>query len=1107
MSGAGKHPVGHLALLASAGSGKTTRLCHRYIRLLADADLKLKPDRICALTFTRKAAGEIFDRVVECLCDAASSKEAAVKLSKAIETPSLDTNGFAVLLRLFLDNLQRAVIGTMDSFVGGVVRAFPFELGIPPEFEVAESGDAAGNAMQQDILARILAAPGTASQELIEAFKKATFGVEEKSFENFMQNVILPLHLSYRFCPDGEKWGNPTLIWPRSKNAVVRVYGEEELADQAKLVEQWIEGQAEQRSMEKRFADKLRTITKALAVHGMSSAWHANLSGSLFGQLMTMRSALREAEDVVLSYYSKEIRPTPDVAGALAVLLDNLVGVEIRRAIEKTRGLHDLLALYDQAYEKESRESGRFTFTDIQYLLAPGDGPGGAMSISRGREENRLFIDYRLDASLDHWLLDEFQDTSDLQWAIFSNLVSELIQGDPEGRERSFFYVGDVKQSVYRWRGGNPRLFLDIIGEYNRTGKEVIRLETMEHTYRCSQPVVDAVNKVFSDLPAASLPEGAVDKWKAVWGEHSTLQKDVKGCVALLQHAPADDQDEARGLLVADLLNEIQPCQRGIGVGILTRTNGACGKLVNVLRRECPGMAFVHEGKAAIVNNELAQVLLSLIRLAAHPGDEFAWQHVLMSPLAAVLDRKNNTRGGIALGLLSEIEARGFRSFMAAWSARLESVCALTDYGRQCLARLEKTAAEFDASGSRGCNRFLEFMENHEVHETAARGAVRIMTIHQAKGLGFDMVILPELQNKARMNMVSADWTDKQILRAGKPFNPGWILKSPNAAVVENDPVLSEVGRKIDEDHCFDQLCNLYVAMTRAKKALYMITSPPPKSSSTFRPASLLKLQLAGDVNPAAVRDVTLNRRSHQLLYETASSDEKWYEASPAPSAKAKPAAAGKSSHPALSTRPSFRKLLERFEPSRIESFERKASDLFDPETRDVLDFGSAIHELFEKIEWLTEDSDIEAIISKWLPSRPFDKKVLDDAIKQFRKCMKSPEVRLALARPPGNAQIWREKRFEIILDGKWVSGVFDRVAIFRDAAGAITGAAIIDYKSNRHLDTDADIRNKAGHYLPQMETYHRALSSILDIPADKISADLLFTVPAKLFRLQPFGK
>ncbi len=1098
---------GHLAILASAGSGKTTRLTQRYIRLLADKDLKLTPGRICALTFTRKAAGEIFDKIVEFLCDGASSD--AAKLSARLGIPGLDEREFSRLLRLFLDHLHRAVIGTMDSFVFGVARAFPVELGIPMAFQAAESDRAEGMAMQQQILADILATSSSSgARDFFEAYKRATFGIEEKKVAAFLDQMIASLHMAYRFCPDRSKWGNTKLIWPAKKNAQPRISDNSELSRLAKIVLQWMEKPGEQGSMNKRFSDSLRNITVALASHDMSAAWHDDFSGAVFTQLMTQQDSLRQG-NAVLEYSRREYALPDDVAMALGALMDNLIAVEIERAVEKTNGLFNLLEYYDRAYEKESRESGRFSFSDIQYLLALGDISRNILPISRERKEGRLFIDYRMDSRLDHWLLDEFQDTSDLQWAIFSNLVSELVQGDPEGRERSFFYVGDVKQSVYRWRGGNPGLFLDIQKQYNRAGT-VIRSESIAKTYRCSPPVVEAVNRVFSNLPVEHLPERAVEEWKAVWTGHEANDKSATGFTALIQHEETGNPEEARYRLAADLLNEIQPVKRGIGVGILARDNKACGELVNILRRECPGIGFVHEGKFGIIENELARGMLSLVRMAAHPGDEFAWQHVIMSPIAIALKQEGIARNDIAPRLLTAIHDGGFQSFITDWGHRLETICALNEYGRHCLARLETAAARFDATGSRDCNGFLRFIEDYEIGEETDRGSVRIMTIHQAKGLGFDMVILPQLEHRTRMNMTKAEWSDKDILFGGKPFDPSWILKSPKMDIAERDPVLGGTLRRMDEDHCFDALCRLYVAMTRAKHALYMITSPA-KEGTAFRPASLLKLQLTGKMEPVAEDVIKIGSHSHNRLYSSSSGDEKWFKSFPV---TANPPRAGAESPPMpdISTRKSNRKVLQRSEPSQQETFERKTSDLFKQETWDVLDFGSAIHELFETIEWLDEQFDADTIIKDWRPSKPFGQEVREDVLKQFRRCLASQEVRQAMARPAmarpamvqqaDNVELWREKSFEVILDSKWVSGKFDRVAITRDKAGKPAWALILDYKSDRRLDTEAIIRQTANRHRPQMELYRRALSRILGLPEDRISIELLFTVPGRVFRL-----
>lgn len=1094
---------GHLALLASAGSGKTTRLCHRYIRLLADRNLGAAPENICALTFTRKAAGEIFDRIVECLCIGAAGGVGAAEMSGRLEMRGLDEREFARLLRSFLDDLHRAVIGTMDSFVVRLVRAFPIELGIPAEFRISEASDAEGMAMRRDILADVFAAPGPATGELLEAFKRATFGVEEKSFERFLNGVVAALHLLYRFCPDENKWGNVDLIWPVEEKKKQNVRDRRELAEQAERVQQWIESERK-KGLDIRLQQKLPALAGALAAHGIAAPWSDELRGSAFDQLIKMRDALR-AGKATIEFNRKPVCISGAAARAFGVLLDNLFAVEINRALEKTRGLRGLLELYDRAYDRISRESGRFSFTDLQCMLAPLDGSTGVLPIGRGRQEGRLFIDYRMDCRLNHWLIDEFQDTSDLQWAVFSNLVSELVQEDPAGRERSFFYVGDVKQSVYRWRGGNPGLFLDIPKQYNRAG-EVIRLETISKTRRCAQPVIDAVNKVFTDLPRGDLPQGAVDAWNNVWSRHETLNKKAGGCALLLQHQGGDDPAEARYRLAAGVLNEIRPVERGIGVGILTRTNDACGKLVNVLRRECPGMRFTHEGKAGIAANELAQVILSLIRLAAHPGNKFARQHVLMSPLAAALEQADIGPENIAPILLTRIHEEGFRSFVTEWGRLLHDICPLNEYGRQCLGRLEKAAAEFDLSGSRSCDGFLQFIAAHEAHGGAARGSIRIMTVHQAKGLEFDMVILPELQHPTGMNMAKAEWTDKEMLYDGKPFSPGWILKSPKREIAGNDPVLSARLGEIDEAHCFDSLCVLYVAMTRAIHALYMITSPA-KKTGVLRPADLLKLQLAGDREPDPdLPDTAIGNGQCSRLYSSGSGDDRWYESLHEKTAPERTAVQAAAVPVDFAGRKSGRRVLKRFEPSRREEFESKASDLFGPYRRDILDFGSAIHELFEKVEWLDPGGDAEAeaeeILGAWRRSVDCSDEVDRDVRTQFRACLKSGEARRALARPAGGARLWREKRFEVILDDRWISGVFDRVAIVRNDSGNPTSAAILDFKSDQGLRSGADVKKRAERHRPQMELYRRALSAILGLAPGRISTQLLFTAPAKVVRL-----
>ncbi len=111
--------IGHKAISASAGSGKTFQLAHRYIELMARG---VEPDRIIALTFSRKAAGEIFDSVVRYLCLAASSPEAALRTAELIRKRDTGQRDFLQILRGLLESLHRLHIGTLDSFTVGVAK-------------------------------------------------------------------------------------------------------------------------------------------------------------------------------------------------------------------------------------------------------------------------------------------------------------------------------------------------------------------------------------------------------------------------------------------------------------------------------------------------------------------------------------------------------------------------------------------------------------------------------------------------------------------------------------------------------------------------------------------------------------------------------------------------------------------------------------------------------------------------------------------------------------------------------------------------------------------------------------------------------------------------
>ena len=182
--------LSHRAIAASAGTGKTFRLAHRYLGLLSSG---VAPDRICALTFSRKAAGEIFDKIVDRLCLAAvdtarRAETAAVIAAEGLTPPPDDPRACVGLLRRILEQQHRLHIGTLDSFLVGIVRAFPLELGLTPDLQPMDDEGGEAGTRRQAILARLFDPTRWTGHEsdrqgagFLDDFRLACFGREDKA--------------------------------------------------------------------------------------------------------------------------------------------------------------------------------------------------------------------------------------------------------------------------------------------------------------------------------------------------------------------------------------------------------------------------------------------------------------------------------------------------------------------------------------------------------------------------------------------------------------------------------------------------------------------------------------------------------------------------------------------------------------------------------------------------------------------------------------------------------------------------------------------------------------------------------------------------------------
>ncbi len=1057
----------HEMIFASAGSGKTYALTTRFIRLLA---LGVAPERIVALTFTRKAAGEFFGEILNRLAAASTDAATAGALAAAVERPEFGPADFLRLLRAMVGAMHRLNLGTLDGFFAKIVRAFPLELGLSGEPGVLDE-HAAAEEMRR-VFARLFAARGGLTPEqraLIEAFKLATFGTEGKSVAESFDRFVAEHLALWRGAPDAACWGEVTRIWPRG----FPWSGAADDAATARAAEEIVEWARRAPELK----DKPRARWLAFAQEAMNWTPGQPLPENLEFVLKKALAdwAAVEAGDAVLTIDRQKLTLGPEVLAPLATLVRRVVGLELGRRMVVTQGIAAVMRAFDKLYDSEVRRAGRLTFADLQQLLAPQRG-GGLVGAA---------LDYRIDARLDHWLFDEFQDTSYQQWKILETLVDEVVQ-DAEGR-RSLFYVGDVKQAIYTWREGDPRLFAHVAERYRAPGGGGIVPGELNDSWRSGPEVIEMVNRVggASAVYAELFPEAAPE-WNRHWRAHRSARPEHRGQAALLL---ADDE-AGRWATTLRVLQEIRPTQRGLTCAVLVRRNDVGTRLADYLRRE-GGIAAVAEADLRIgTDNPAATALAALLQAAAHPEDRFARRQVEMSPLAELVGGARGLAEAPALSraVLAAIEADGFEKWLAGWARRLKPVLEADDrFTRLRLRQLVAAGRVFDERGGRDVDAFLRFLGETTVREPEGAGVVRVMTLHKSKGLGFDVVVLPDLEGQKL-----AQRRDGPAVRKAVDRSVAWVLQHPGALLAECDPVLREYQAEAIAENCYEQLSLLYVGLTRAKRATYAVIERPGRSASLNFPR-LLTAALG-----AEEREVHVGAASLVGTWSAGAGD--WFAEIPeraetpltaAGSAEGLPVAAAGRTELRAGDAVERKARLVAMRPSALRPGHVAAGRLFGaPGGAGAAEHGTRVHALLAALEW--GDGVTAERLAAAVP--PDGGAAWVEARREAEACVQAPELADVFRKLHDGDAVWRERGFEAVVDGAWVSGVLDRVVIRRGPAGRVE-AEVYDFKTERGVGAEELRARHAG----QLQWYAAVVAQLLGVAPGAVKAFVVATAERSL--------
>ena len=791
--------------------------------------------------------------------------------------------------------------------------------------------------------------------------------------------------------------------------------------------------------------------------------------------------------------------PIPDApAEHLALIVRRAIYEFLTTLRKRNLATHALLERFESSYSQRKRDRGAYRFEDLPLALSP-------------RAASELPIDarsldmwFRLDSKIDHLLLDEFQDTSPIQWRILHKMASE-IAADGTG-ERTFFCVGDVKQSIYGFRQAEPRLLAELPSLL--PGLEP---EEIHESYRSSQVVLDTVNRVFSGVEdnaalahedAAAYRPGA-RRWQEGFHEH-TAAKDLPGATFLVEareRAPDERNDDnallERAVERAVLISQEAP---NATVGILMRERKHIAELIHRLRQK--GVDASGEGGSELTDSEAVLAFVSLLHLADHPGDSAAAFHVGSSRLGGVVglpkDAGRERRHEVSREVRARLAGDGLGAFCADIGRQIAGDDTWSPWDKLRFEQLSELAFAFDGKAGLRPSDFVDHVRSERV-ESPSGAQVRVMTIHGAKGLEFDAVILPELHKKfvGRRGGLLVD----------RPRPDGLIQTvsvSPRKETLVADEDLMALYDETTARMFEDGLCTLYVAMTRAARRLDLIVP-------WFDPEKESKIPCVADLVRAAIPQDELHAPDPAGVI--------WSHPVNAPGAgwaKGLEPDSGESEKPEpsltlLGLAPSDRpRTLPRRSPSSEEGGRLVRAEALFRDKRGAKR-GTLIHRWLEDLVWIEDFHLDEArALDIGVPLEP-NPETRREALAALTRALQADPVRSALSREhcgaPADAalEVSNEHTFSVVLaddsgeEQLW-SGSIDRLVLAR-LGDDVVWAEVLDYKSD--FLTEEQLADRVEYYRPQLETYGRVVAAQTGLPVSKIRLRLVFLELGRVVKIQ----
>ncbi|BAW68107.1 RecB-like helicase [Helicobacter pylori] len=724
-----------MALKASAGSGKTFALSVRFLALLFKG---ANPSEILTLTFTKKATAEMKERILDYLkilqkenLEDEKEKEKSQNILKELEEkyrldPSLVQNSAQKIYQRFLNAEIR--ISTIDAFFQSILRKFCWFVGLSANFEVNEDT----KAHQQQLNASFLSALDNKQLEELSVFIAQCLSYDSYTSDSILERLRFLKNKLYLFDP----------------NKKDPVFNEEGFLEKLRILNQQIQN-IETASNEAKKAIKCDDFRGFL---NSSLTWLEKKSEYRYfkkfkDEIPTLESECEEIENDLKRYY------------------------EARES-----ALFKKFPKFIQLYDKATSKIQALDFDAIKDKVH---------ALLNGYEEMPAeFFYFRLDSRIAHILIDEFQDTSLNDYKILAPFIDEIKAGIGQAKwHRSVFFVGDVKQSIYGFRGSFSSLFESVSKDFYH--------DNLEFNHRSSPLIINYVNTIFKKAYQNSPTAYLEQKYPKASSNKHARNGYVK--VSLV----ADERELLLEQILQEAKNLLDHRIDPKDITLLCATNDDALEIKNYLQENLSAIHPSTESSAKLSQFVESKIIKNALEyaLAEEPYKPF-YKHSVLKLAGYLHD------DAIALA--------GFNPKKESVAGFVWKVMELFELYTECTQICLELAV-----GCEDANEFLEKLEAQEIASFKAEGA-QIMTIHKSKGMQFPYVIVCERLGKPKSNNSNQfleEYSGTELTRLYYRMKNREVVDKDYARVLDKE----EAAKNHEETNVY------YVAFTRAELGLIVV--------------------------------------------------------------------------------------------------------------------------------------------------------------------------------------------------------------------------------------------------------------------------------------------